>query len=144
MYHRSTWGASRGGGFGAALGNDVSRLHAAVGPCGEILAAARKAGLLVIHTREGHRPDLSDAPPIKVERGDPALRIGTPGPMDRILVRGEPGHDFKSRGETVKLLAILQKSPALGSFCQNLGRDCINGHDTIISRNTKIEVLKVR
>src|SRR6201993_4871935 len=82
------------GGFGAALGNDVTRLQAAVGPCREVLAAARRAGLLIIHTREGHRPDLSDAPPLKVERGDPALRIGAPGPMGRILVRGEPGHDI--------------------------------------------------
>src|SRR6516165_700551 len=63
------------GGFGAALGNDVSRLHAAVGPCGKVLAAAREAGLLVIHTREGHRPDLTDAPPLKVERGEPGHDI---------------------------------------------------------------------
>ena len=82
------------GGFGAALGNDVSRLKAAVGPCADVLAAARRAGVLVIHTREGHRPDLTDAPPMKVERGDPALRIGDAGPMGRILVRGEPGHDI--------------------------------------------------
>ena len=46
------------GGFGAALGNDVSRLQAAVAPCRDVLAAARQLGLLVIHTREGHRPDL--------------------------------------------------------------------------------------
>jgi nicotinamidase-related amidase len=82
------------GGFGAALGNDVSRLKVAVGPCRQVLAAARRTGVLVIHTREGHRPDLTDAPPIKIERGDPALRIGAPGPMGRILVRGEPGHDI--------------------------------------------------
>jgi len=82
------------GGFGAALGNDVSRLHAAVAPCADVLAAARKAGLFVIHTREGHRPDLADAPRLKVERGDPSMRIGAPGPMGRILVRGEPGHDI--------------------------------------------------
>jgi len=82
------------GGFGAALGNDVSRLQAAVGPCQAALAAAREHGMLVIHTREGHRPDLTDAPRLKVERGDPALRIGAPGPMGRILVRGEPGHDI--------------------------------------------------
>ena len=50
--------------------------------------------MLVIHTREGHRPDLSDAPPRKVERGDPACASARPGPMGRILVRGEPGHDI--------------------------------------------------
>jgi len=82
------------GGFGAALGNDVSRLKAAVGPIRKVLDAARGGGMLVIHTREGHRPDLSDAPPLKVERGDPAMRIGAPGPMGRILVRGEAGHDI--------------------------------------------------
>src|SRR5246127_1347053 len=82
------------GGFGAALGNDVSRLKAAVGLCANVLAAARRAGVLVIHTREGHRPDLTDAPPIKVKRGDPALRIGAPGPRGRIWGRGEPGHDI--------------------------------------------------
>jgi len=82
------------GGFGAALGNDVSRLAAAIGPIRSVLDAARTAGMLVIHTREGHRPDLSDAPPHKVERGHPDLRIGASGPMGRILVRGEPGHDI--------------------------------------------------
>jgi nicotinamidase-related amidase len=80
------------GGFGAALGNDVSLLAAAVGPCAAALAAARAAGMLVIHTREGHRADLSDAPPAKILRGAPAARIGDSGPMGRILVRGEPGH----------------------------------------------------
>ena len=105
------------GGFGAALGNDVSRLNAAVGPCREVLAAARKAGMLVMHTREGHRPDLSDAPPVKVARGDPALRIGAAGPMGRILVRGEPGHDiipelYPQTGEPV-----IDK-PGKGAFYQ--------------------------
>jgi isochorismate hydrolase len=57
------------GGFGASLGNDVSLLAAAVAPCGQLLAAARRLGMLVIHTREGHRADLSDAPRAKVERG---------------------------------------------------------------------------
>ncbi len=82
------------GGFGETLGNDVSRLQAAVKPLQAVLAAARDAGLLVIHTREGHRPDLSDAPPAKVERGAPSMRIGDAGPMGRILIRGEPGHDI--------------------------------------------------
>ncbi|WP_298956633.1 cysteine hydrolase [uncultured Methylobacterium sp.] len=82
------------GGFGESLGNDVSRLARAVGPCRAVLDAARDAGLLVVHTREGHAPDLSDAPPAKLERGEPSARIGAPGPMGRILIRGEPGHDI--------------------------------------------------
>ena len=82
------------GGFGESLGNDVSLLRAAVGPCAIALAAARATGMPVIHTREGHRPDLSDAPPSKLMRGKPAARIGDPGPMGRILIRGEPGHDI--------------------------------------------------
>ncbi|MFD1626832.1 cysteine hydrolase family protein [Azospirillum griseum] len=79
------------GGFGAALGNDVSRLAPAVGPTRALLDAFRAAGLPVIHTREAHRPDLSDCPPSKRARGRGDLRIGDPGPMGRILVAGEPG-----------------------------------------------------
>lgn len=105
------------GGFGAALGNDVTCLQAAVEPCRAVLSAARKAGLLVIHTREGHRPDLSDAPPLKVERGDPALRIGAPGPMGRILVRGEPGHDIIPELYPVAGEPVIDK-PGKGAFCQ--------------------------
>jgi nicotinamidase-related amidase len=105
------------GGFGATLGNDVSRLQAAIGPCREVLAAARKAGLLVIHTREGHRPDLSDAPPLKVERGDPALRIGAPGPMGRILIRGEPGHDIIPELYPIPGEPVIDK-PGKGAFYQ--------------------------
>lgn len=82
------------GGFGASLGNDVSLLRRAIAPCRALLAAARAAGLLIIHTREGHRPDLLDAPRAKIERGAPSVRIGAPGPMGRILIRGEPGHDI--------------------------------------------------
>jgi nicotinamidase-related amidase len=82
------------GGFGETLGNDVSLLGRAVAPCKAVLEAARAAGMLVIHTREGHLPDLSDAPKAKIERGHPAMRIGAPGPMGRILIRGEAGHDI--------------------------------------------------
>lgn len=82
------------GGFGEALGNDVSLLARAVAPTARVLDAARAAGILVIHTREGHRPDLSDAPPAKIERGEPSKRIGDKGPMGRILIRGEAGHDI--------------------------------------------------
>src|SRR3954452_21478958 len=82
------------GGFGETLGNAVSQLARAVEPIAAVLKAARDSGMLVVHTREGHLPDLSDAPPAKIERGAPSLRIGDPGPMGRILVRGEPGHDI--------------------------------------------------
>ena len=82
------------GGFGAALGNDVSLLRRAIAPTQRLLEAARVASLTVIHTREGHRPDLADLPPAKKARGRLSNGIGDPGPMGRILVRGEPGHDI--------------------------------------------------
>ncbi len=82
------------GGFGGeALGNDTSLLLAAVEPIERVLARAREIGMLVIHTREGHRPDLSDCPPAKLHRGGKTF-IGEAGPMGRILVRGEQGHDI--------------------------------------------------
>src|SRR6202035_3193729 len=105
------------GGFGEALGNDVSRLQAAVEPCRQVLDAARRVGILVIHTREGHRPDLTDAPPHKVQRGDPATRIGAPGPMGRILVRGEPGHDIISELYPLPTETGIDK-PGKGAFYQ--------------------------
>jgi nicotinamidase-related amidase len=105
------------GGFGAALGNDVERLRPAIAPCRTVLDAARARGLLVIHTREGHRPDLSDAPRLKVERGDPALRIGAPGPMGRILVRGEPGHDIIAELLPQAGEPVIDK-PGKGAFYQ--------------------------
>lgn len=82
------------GGFGEALGNDVTPLQATIAPTKRVLEAARKKGMLVIHTREGHRPDLSDCPPTKLVRGRGKTRIGDAGPMGRILVRGEIGHDI--------------------------------------------------
>lgn len=105
------------GGFGETLGNDVSLLAAAVGPCQRALAAARAAGVLVIHTREGHRPDLSDAPPAKLERGAPSKRIGDPGPMGRILVRGEAGHDIVPELAPEPGEIVLDK-PGKGAFHQ--------------------------
>lgn len=105
------------GGFGETLGNDVSRLQAAVEPCRAVLAAARRLGMLVIHTREGHRPDLSDAPPLKVERGDPKNRIGAVGPMGRILVRGQPGHDIVPELYPLDGEPVIDK-PGKGAFYQ--------------------------
>src|ERR1700761_5806058 len=82
------------GGFGEMLGNDVSQLRRTIDPNQRLLAAWRAAGLPVLHTREGHRPDLADLPPAKKIRGRSATSIGDAGPMGRILVRGEAGHDI--------------------------------------------------
>ncbi|MBS0561842.1 MAG: cysteine hydrolase [Proteobacteria bacterium] len=82
------------GGFGEMLGNDVAQLRRTIEPNRRLLAAWRAAGLPVIHTREGHRPDLADLPPSKKIRGGGPRTIGDAGPMGRILVRGEPGHDI--------------------------------------------------
>ncbi|MDR3516083.1 MAG: cysteine hydrolase [Azospirillaceae bacterium] len=79
------------GGFGAALGNDVTLLAPCIEPAARLLAGFRRAGLPIVHTRECHRPDLSDCPPAKRGRGRGPLRIGDPGPMGRILIAGEPG-----------------------------------------------------
>ncbi|RYE75656.1 MAG: cysteine hydrolase [Hyphomicrobiales bacterium] len=105
------------GGFGAALGNDVSLLVEAVAPCRQILEGARSAGMLVIHTREGHRPDLSDAPPAKVQRGPVEKRIGADGPMGRILIRGEAGHDIVPALAPLPGEPVLDK-PGKGAFYQ--------------------------
>ena len=80
------------GGFGEALGNDVSLLRRVIAPIEQLLAAWRTRGLTVVHTREGHRPDLSDLPPAKNRRQPVGHRIGDVGPMGRLLVRGEAGH----------------------------------------------------
>jgi nicotinamidase-related amidase len=94
------------GGFGEMLGNDVSQLRRTIAPNQALLEAWRAAGLQVIHTREGHRPDLADLPPAKKIRGHSAKSIGDEGPMGRILIRGEAGHDiipelYPSPGEPV-------------------------------------------
>ncbi len=111
------------GGFGETLGNDVSQLARAVAPIAALLAAARGNGMTVIHTREGHLPDLSDAPPAKIERGAPSLRIGDPGPMGRILIRGEAGHDIIPELYPVEGEIVIDK-PGKGAFyATTLGAD---------------------
>ena len=103
------------GGFGDALGNDVSLLRSTVEPTRRLLAAARDAGMLVVHTREGHRPDLADLPPAKRARGRFATGIGDPGPMGRILVRGEPGHDIVPELAPIDGEPVIDK-PGKGAF----------------------------
>ncbi|HEY2617728.1 MAG TPA: isochorismatase family cysteine hydrolase [Acetobacteraceae bacterium] len=103
------------GGFGAALGNDVGLLRTAIAPTRRVLNACRAAGMLVVHTREGHRPDLSDLAPAKRARGNLATGIGDPGPMGRILVRGEPGHDIVAELAPAPGEPVVDK-PGKGAF----------------------------
>jgi nicotinamidase-related amidase len=103
------------GGFGEMLGNDISQLRRTIEPNKILLAAWRAKGLQVLHTREGHRPDLGCLPPAKKIRGRSPTTIGDKGPMGRILVRGEAGHDiipelYPAFGE-----AVIDK-PGKGAF----------------------------
>ena len=99
------------GGFGESLGNDVSQLRRTIAPLAAFLGTWRAAGLPVIHTREGHLPDLSDCPPAKLARG----RIGQPGPKGRILIRGEYGHDIIDELRPAPGEAVVDK-PGKGAF----------------------------
>jgi biuret amidohydrolase len=104
-------------GFGAFLGNDVNLLLRTVAPIQSVLAAARRQGMLIIHTREGHLPDLSDCPPTKLDRWAPGTRIGDVGPMGRILVRGEPGHAIVDELAPLPGEVVIDK-PGKNSFYQ--------------------------
>ena len=129
------------GGFGETLGNDVSLLAAAIEPCRAVLAAARRLRMLVVHTREGHRPDLSDAPRAKVERGAPSLRIGAMGPMGRILVRGEPGHDIIPALSPIDGEPVVDKPGKGAFFATDLHELLRNRHiDTLIVGGVTTEV----
>ena len=103
------------GGFGEALGNDVSLLRKAIAPTQKVLAAARNRKMLVIHTREGHRPDLADLPQSKKLRGRLKTGIGDKGPMGRILVRGEYGHDIVDELKPAPGEPVVDK-PGKGAF----------------------------
>ncbi|PJI86317.1 nicotinamidase-related amidase [Yoonia maricola] len=103
------------GGFGETLGNDVSLLQAIVPTTAKLLALCRAHGLPVIHTRECHKPDLSDLPDAKRDRGQPSLRIGDPGPMGRILVAGEDGADIIPQVYPIADELVIDK-PGKGAF----------------------------
>ncbi|MBM3393045.1 MAG: cysteine hydrolase [Betaproteobacteria bacterium] len=103
------------GGFGEALGNDVTPLSAIVPTVSRLLEGARAAGLTVFHTREAHRPDLADCPPAKRNRGAPRMRIGDGGPMGRILIAGEPGNQIVSSLAPVPGEIVIDK-PGKGAF----------------------------
>ena len=135
------------GGFGEMLGNDVSQLRRTIEPNKALLAAWRAAGLVVMHTREGHRPDLSDLPPAKKIRGHGAKTIGDVGPMGRILVRGEPGQDIIPELYPLPMEPVIDK-PGKGAFfatdlhalLQNLGitQLVVTGVTTEVCVNTTV------
>ena len=134
-------------GFGEMLGNDVSQLRRTIVPNQVLLAAWRTAGLTVIHTREGHRPDLSDLPPAKKVRGHGVKTIGDLGPMGRILIRGEAGHDIIPELYPLPTEPVVDK-PGKGAFfatdlqaiLQNLGitQLVVTGVTTEVCVNTTV------
>ena len=103
------------GGFGESLGNDVAQLLKVVPPLADLIAAARNAGVMVIHTREGHELDLSDCPPAKLNRGAPSKRIGDDCKYGRILIRGEYGHDIVDELAPIDGEVVIDK-PGKGAF----------------------------
>jgi biuret amidohydrolase len=103
------------GGFGELLGNDVTKVQPAIKPTQHVLEIWRKKGFQVLHTREGHRPDLSDCPPSKKARGNLKVGIGDKGPMGRVLVRGERGHDIIDELKPIDGEPVIDK-PGKGAF----------------------------
>ncbi|RUX30810.1 cysteine hydrolase [Mesorhizobium sp. M2A.F.Ca.ET.042.01.1.1] len=111
------------GGFGASLGNDVSRVTAIVPTVKRLIEGFRAAGLPVIHTMECHKPDLSDLPPAKRDRGNPSIRIGDVGPMGRVLIAGEPGTAILDELAPLPGEIVIEK-PGKGAFyATGLGND---------------------
>ncbi len=103
------------GGFGAALGNDLTPVAAIVPTVARLIEGCRQVGIPVIHTKEAHKPDLSDCPPAKRLRGNSALKIGDVGPMGRILISGEPGNDIVAELAPLENELVIEK-PGKGAF----------------------------
>lgn len=111
------------GGYAAQAGLDVSRLSSVIANIRRMLDAARAAGMMVVHTREGHLPDLSDCTPEKLRRSRAAgAEIGSAGPLGRLLVRGEYGHDFIDELQPASGELVIDK-PGYGAFHRTVLED---------------------
>ena len=130
------------GGYAHRAGLDISRMASVLRQARRLLDAARQAGWLVVHTREGHRPDLSDCPPTKLARSHAAgAPIGSPGPLGRLLVRGEHGHDFVDEVAPVEGEVVIDK-PGYGAFHHTRLEQVLTRHgiERLIVAGVTIEV----
>lgn len=129
-------------GYAAQAGLDIAPLAATIRPIGKLLAVARTAGLLIVHTREGHVPDLSDCPPYKLKRSRRAgAEIGSKGPLGRLLVRGEAGHDFVEALRPLEQEIVIDK-PGYSAFAHTGLQHVLitRGIDTLIMTGVTTEV----
>lgn len=130
------------GGYAARAGLDVERLRRVIGPALALREAARASGIKVIYTREGHRPDLADCPGPKWTRSRAAgAEIGSPGPLGRLLVRGEYGHDLIDEFTPIEGELVVDK-PGYSAFHQTDLDQLLRvaGIDTLIVAGVTTEV----
>lgn len=128
------------GGYAARAGLDVGRLASVIDRISAVLAAARDAGMLVVHTREGHLPDLSDCPPQKLLRSRQAgAEIGSRGPLGRLLVRGEYGHDIIDALQPMPHEVVIDK-PGYGAFYRTDLSAVLARIDTVVLCGVTTEV----
>ena len=97
------------GGFAESLGNKIENIQPCIPVIAKLQSAFRKAELPIIHTKECHKPDLSDLPTAKRNRGNPKVKIGDVGPMGRILIDGEKGSDFISENAPIEGEFVISK-----------------------------------
>ena len=129
-------------GYAAQAGLDITPLVAIIRPIEKLLAVGRKAGLLIVHTREGHLPDLSDCPPYKLERSRRAgAEIGSKGPLGRLLVRGELGHDIVETLRPLEREIVIDK-PGYSAFAHTGLQQVLTKHgiETLILTGVTTEV----
>jgi nicotinamidase-related amidase len=103
--------------FAESLGDKIENIQPCIPVIAKLQAAFRKCRLPIIHTKECHKPDLSDLPTAKLNRGNPKIKIGEFGPMGRILIDGEPGTEFIAENEPREYEHVISK-PGKDAFCR--------------------------